>query len=901
MKLPQFIPNNGWRLWLAMFLLAFLMFGNTLPHGYNLDDEFVTKNHPFTSKGFAGIEEIFKSPYYSDNMGYSYEYRPVTHLSFAIEHQLFGEHPSISHFFNLVFYALSAGCVMFLIRGLFPSHGMAFSWLVTLLFIAHPLHTEVVASIKNREELLSLLGGLLAALALIKHLKSGNIIWLILMAVALVAGLLAKLSVISFVILLPLIAIYRYANNKTFATVVFLCAGVLFGILVNRLEVLLPTLPLALVGLIISTYGLRIVYNAVEKDSILKRLKFHFGSTVNKLSQVGMDWMQIGKINAASFFLLLFAVSLSVFGEFHQLFWASILGATILLMHPIYLLRFHLPLAICSIMIMVFSVINFNDSAVGPTILYLGLLNLGIYRLSGMLKTKHLLALQLTLAAALVFNSILHEWEIYFFLPSMLMVCFVHIPLIYSDQIKSRNASYIIAGFLALFILLELLFEPNPSYASLIAVAIYFAIMCLTLRPQWAKTLLIALFFVPIAPSALVLAWQFINPEPITTITTSIALTEKTLEKTSKKISALDRPLTYSEFPLGFDATLNEKVATVSTVMGHYIKLTLIPYPQSFYYGYSYFTKVNLSNPWAIAALFVTFILFSVAIFFTYKQSPIGFGIWVFILSILVFSNLFEPVAGMAGDRLAYISSLGYCILIGYLLITLYDIQKSNTGKKLVFVFIAFVLICYSGISIARNNQWKDALTLMRHDIEHVSNSAQGHILLASNLMKSSFEHEYTKESNQMQREALEHFKKSAAIDPSYLNVWFDMGRTYQILGQPKLALSCFQQTHTLDSTFYQATFNVAIIAEELKDTATAITYYNRCIRFNPEMLEAYTKLSYLHFRMRQFEESIGVNQKAIAYNPNWPEPYDNIARVYSGLNQPEKAAPYLKKLQELQ
>jgi hypothetical protein len=98
MKLPQFIPNNGWRLWLAMFLLTFLLFGNTLPHGYNLDDEFVTKNHPFTSKGFAGIEEIFKSPYYSDNMGYSYEYRPVTHLSFAIEHQLFGEHPSISHF-----------------------------------------------------------------------------------------------------------------------------------------------------------------------------------------------------------------------------------------------------------------------------------------------------------------------------------------------------------------------------------------------------------------------------------------------------------------------------------------------------------------------------------------------------------------------------------------------------------------------------------------------------------------------------------------------------------------------------------------------------------------------------------------------------------------------------------
>jgi tetratricopeptide (TPR) repeat protein len=791
--------------------------------------------------------------------------------------------------------------VMFLIRGLFPSVSMAFSWIVTLLFIAHPLHTEVVASIKNREELLSLLGGLLAALALIKHLKSGNFIWLLLMVFALVAGLLAKLSVISFVILLPLVAIYQSASNKTFATVVFVCACILFGILINRLDVLQPTLPISIAGLISSVYALRILYNAGQKDSFLSRIILHFSNTKRNLTQVGMDWMHIGKISSASIFVLIVAISFSLFGELHHLFWASFLGATVLVAHPLFLLRFHIMLSISGILILVLSVINFNAVAVGPTILYLGLLNLGIYRLSGMLKIIHLLILQLVFTAALVFNSILHKWDIYFFLPSILMVYIVHIPLIYSDPIKSRKASYMIAGFLALFILIELLFEPNQSYTSIIAVAIYVAIMCLTLRPQWAKTLLIVLFFVPIAPSALIVTWQFINPEPITINTTQIAAIENTIRKIPKKIRTLDRPLTYSEFPLGFDATWNEKVATVSTVIGHYIKLTLIPYPQSFYYGYSYFTKVNLSNPWAIAALILTVILFFVAVFLTYYQSPIGFGLWVFLLSILVFSNLFEPVAGLAGDRLAYVSSLGYCILIGCLFMTLYESQKSNTGKKLIFGFIAVVLICYSGISIARNNQWKDALTLMRHDIEHIPNSAQGHILLASNLMKASFEPEYTNESNQMQREALENFKKSAAIDPSYLNVWFDMGRTYRILGEPKLALSCFQQTHVLDSTFYQATFNVATIAEELQDTATAITYYNRCIQFNPGMLEAYTKLSFLYFRMRQFDESIGINQKAIAYNPNWPEPYDNIARVYSGLNQPEKAAPYIKKLQELQ
>ena len=53
------------------------------------------------------IGEIFSSPYYKDEMGYSYGYRPIVHVSFAIEHQLFGENPQISHFFNVILYVLS--------------------------------------------------------------------------------------------------------------------------------------------------------------------------------------------------------------------------------------------------------------------------------------------------------------------------------------------------------------------------------------------------------------------------------------------------------------------------------------------------------------------------------------------------------------------------------------------------------------------------------------------------------------------------------------------------------------------------------------------------------------------------------------------------------------------------
>jgi hypothetical protein len=79
-------PESWWAIWIAVG--AFLLYAMALGHGYNMDDELVTRGHKLTSKGFEGLRQIFNSPYYSDDMGYSYEYRPVTLASFAIEHEL---------------------------------------------------------------------------------------------------------------------------------------------------------------------------------------------------------------------------------------------------------------------------------------------------------------------------------------------------------------------------------------------------------------------------------------------------------------------------------------------------------------------------------------------------------------------------------------------------------------------------------------------------------------------------------------------------------------------------------------------------------------------------------------------------------------------------------------------
>ena len=88
-----------------------MLYGNTIPNEFSMDDELVTLDHKIVSKGFSGIPEIFTSRYVQNDQQ-SYEYRPIVQVTFAIEHQFTGGNPHFSHFINIVLYALT-GVLLF--------------------------------------------------------------------------------------------------------------------------------------------------------------------------------------------------------------------------------------------------------------------------------------------------------------------------------------------------------------------------------------------------------------------------------------------------------------------------------------------------------------------------------------------------------------------------------------------------------------------------------------------------------------------------------------------------------------------------------------------------------------------------------------------------------------------
>jgi len=198
---------------IAIAILGFIFYANTLHNQYVLDDFSLIKENYQTKKGTAALKEIFSTSYRS---GYYLPdndlYRPLSKAMFAVEWQIAPDKPELSHFVNILLYALTGFLLFYVLLLYMPDH-LWICALSALLFIVHPIHTEVVANIKSRDEILSFLFFLLTARFAFKYVQESKSTALILSAACFFLSLLSKESGITFIAVIPLM-IWFFTNAE---------------------------------------------------------------------------------------------------------------------------------------------------------------------------------------------------------------------------------------------------------------------------------------------------------------------------------------------------------------------------------------------------------------------------------------------------------------------------------------------------------------------------------------------------------------------------------------------------------------------------------------------------------------------------------------------------------------
>ncbi len=185
---------------------GFLLYVNTLGHSYTIDDDTVMQKNKIVTQGIKAVPEILTTPYrkgfWDRQEGM---YRPLSLIMFAAEWQTAPAKPFPGHLMNIILYALTGFVLFITLRSLLSTYHIMIPFLATLLFIAHPLHTEVIASIKSRDEILSFLFVILSLFLLFSYVRDGKqMVRLIASVFCFLFALLSKESAVTFVAIIPL-------------------------------------------------------------------------------------------------------------------------------------------------------------------------------------------------------------------------------------------------------------------------------------------------------------------------------------------------------------------------------------------------------------------------------------------------------------------------------------------------------------------------------------------------------------------------------------------------------------------------------------------------------------------------------------------------------------------------
>lgn len=228
-----------------------MLYSNTLWNKYAIDDTIVLTDNKFTKKGLAGIKDHFTHDMFEGFFGErgaklvsGGRYRPLSMVSLTIEYEIsrklkgdkrgvitdktviMGDSdpylsPVLNHGVNIFLFGLTCMVLYYLLLQIIPRKysiktpvgDIGIPLIATLLYAAHPLHTEAVANVKGRDEVMCMLFSLLALLAAVKYVQTHRIIHLVWGVFIYFVALLSKENAITFFAVIPL-TYFFFTNAK---------------------------------------------------------------------------------------------------------------------------------------------------------------------------------------------------------------------------------------------------------------------------------------------------------------------------------------------------------------------------------------------------------------------------------------------------------------------------------------------------------------------------------------------------------------------------------------------------------------------------------------------------------------------------------------------------------------
>ncbi|ERE88110.1 transmembrane and TPR repeat-containing protein 3 [Cricetulus griseus] len=223
-------------------------------------------------------------------------------------------------------------------------------------------------------------------------------------------------------------------------------------------------------------------------------------------------------------------------------------------------------------------------------------------------------------------------------------------------------------------------------------------------------------------------------------------------------------------------------------------------------------------------------------------------------------SNLFFPVGFVVAERVLYVPSMGFCILVAH---GWQKISNKSVLKKLSWICLSMVILTHALKTLHRNWDWESEYTLFMSALKVNKNNAK---------LWNNVGHALENEKN-FER-ALKYFLQATYVQPDDIGAHMNVGRTYKNLNRtreaeesymlakslmpqdqmkrilfmyfkqgelllkmnkPLKAKEAYLKALELDRNNADLWYNLAIVYIELKEPNEALKNFNRALELNPK------------------------------------------------------------------
>jgi len=133
-------------------------------------------------------------------------------------------------------------------------------------------------------------------------------------------------------------------------------------------------------------------------------------------------------------------------------------------------------------------------------------------------------------------------------------------------------------------------------------------------------------------------------------------------------------------------------------------------------------------------------------------------------------------------------------------------------------------------------------------------------------------------------------FEQALAMNHSFAEAHYELGKTYKTLGLVDKAIKAFQTALRLSPDHLQTYNELGVIYDTKGNFLEAVKMYMKALRLKPNATEILNNLGVAYFNIGSYTEAIKAFKRVVQIEPNDAQAHFGLALVYIDLENKESA-----------